>query len=618
MCGIVGYTGARAAAPILLEGLGRLEYRGYDSAGLVVVSPTGALTVRKTPGKLVNLVAALHEGGMPVGTWGLGHTRWATHGAPTEVNAHPHLDCTGTISVVHNGIVENAGELARQLEDAGHRFVSETDTEVIAHLLEQAIRDGKTLEDALRWTAQRLRGANAIAVLWAHQAGHVAAVRLGYAGGIIVGYGQGEMFLASDLQALLPYTRRVVHLAHGEMAIVTPSGASYCTLDGRPLQKEPVLVPYTVATSGKGFYRHFTLKEICEQSEAMTSALRGRLHLHARADVALEREMHPLEAVLPHVSRVVLVGMGTSFHACQVGRVFVENLAGIPAEADNASEFRYRNPVLDRRTLLVAVTQSGETADTLSCMAEARQRGASVLALCNVEGSEATRQADGVLYLKAGLEVGVASTKTFLNSLLTLYLLALHLGKVRGTLSAASRSEAIGHLIRLPALVGELVENTQAVCQALAERYFKYHSFLYLGRGVLYPIALEGALKLKELSYIHAEGYAAGEMKHGPIALLDPEVPVVALAPQGRLYPKMLSNIAEVRARGSPVIAIGTQGDTALAQKVEHFLPIPPVPELLTPFVAVVPLQLLAYYIAVRRGCDVDQPRNLAKSVTVE
>ncbi|MFN3974007.1 MAG: glutamine--fructose-6-phosphate transaminase (isomerizing) [Dehalococcoidia bacterium] len=617
MCGIVGYTGNRLAAPLLLEGLTRLEYRGYDSAGLVVATPGGALCVRKSPGKLHNLASAL-EGGIPAGSCGLGHTRWATHGAPTEANAHPHLDCSGSISVVHNGIVENYAQLARELEDQGHRFTSETDTEVIAHLLEQAIRHGKPLEEALRWTAKRLQGANAIAALSAQEPGKLVAVRTGNAGGIIVGYGQGEMFLASDLQALLPYTRRVVHLAHGEVAVLTPAGASFSDLNGQALGKEPILVSYDAAASGKGLYRHFTLKEICEQPEAVTSALRGRIHFQAPADVAIDEELRPLERALPSFSRVVLVGMGTSYHACMVGRIFLENLARIPAEADNASEFHYRNPVLDERTLVVAVTQSGETADTLSCMAEARRRGAPVLALCNVEGSEATRQANAVLYLKAGLEVGVASTKTFMNSMLALYLLGLHLGKVRGTLPPVARSEAVRHISRLPALLGDLIQSTQGLCPPLAERFFKHQSFLFLGRGITYPIAMEGALKLKELSYIHAEGYAAGEMKHGPIALLDADMPVVALAPQGRLYEKMLSNISEARARGSPVVAIGTQGDTALPQKVEHFIPIPPVPELLTPFVSVVPLQLLAYAVAVRRGCDVDQPRNLAKSVTVE
>lgn len=617
MCGIVGYTGNRPAAPLLLDSLVRLEYRGYDSAGMVVVAPDGVLCVRKSPGKLRNLASAL-EGGMPAGSCGLGHVRWATHGAPTEANAHPHLDCTGSISVVHNGIVENYAELARELEDQGHRFASETDTEVIAHLLEQAVRQGKSLEEALRWTAQRLQGANAIAALSAQEPGKLVAVRTGNAGGVIVGYGDGEMFLASDLQALLPYTRKVVHLAHGEMAVLTPTGATFFDLQGHPLGKEPSLVPYDAAASGKGLYRHFTLKEICEQPEAVTSALRERLRFHEPADVALDEELRPLERVLPSLSRVVLVGMGTSYHACMVGRIFLENLAGIAAEADNASEFHYRNPVLDARTLVVAVTQSGETADTLSCMAEARRRGAPVLALCNVEGSEATRQADAVLYLKAGLEVGVASTKTFMNSMLTLYLLASHLGKVRGTLSPLARSEAVRHISRLPSLLGALIQNAQALCPPLAERFFKYQSFLFLGRGITYPIAMEGALKLKELSYIHAEGYAAGEMKHGPIALLDADMPVVALAPQGRLYEKMLANISEARTRGSPVIAVGTQGDRVLAQQVEHFLPVPPVPELLTPFVCVVPLQLLAYAIAVRRGCDVDQPRNLAKSVTVE
>jgi glucosamine--fructose-6-phosphate aminotransferase (isomerizing) len=617
MCGIIGYTGYRPAAPLLLEGLARLEYRGYDSAGVVVQGPDGTLWVRKTPGKVQRLFALL-EGGFPTGTCGLGHTRWATHGPPTEPNAHPHWDCSWTVGVVHNGIVENYAPLARELMDRGHTFVSETDTEVIAHLVEEALRSGAPLEETVRRAARHLEGANAIAVLSAREPGKVVAVRTGNAGGVVVGFGEGEMFLASDLLALLPYTRRVAYLAHGEMAVLTPQGATFWDLGGRPLRKEPLLVSYDAAASGKGPYRHFTLKEICEQPEALTSALRGRLRFRPRADVALEGEVGPLVEALPTLTRVVLVGMGTSFHACQVGRIFLERLAHIPAEADNASEFRYRDPVLDPSTLVVAITQSGETADTLGAMAEARRRGARVLALCNVEGSEATRQADAVLYLRAGLEVGVASTKTFLNSLLVLSLLALHLGKARGVLAPEAREEVIQYLIRLPALLGDTIRDAQERCPPLAERFFKHRSFLFLGRGILYPIAMEGALKMKELSYIHAEGYAAGEMKHGPIALLDEEMPVVALLARGPLYQKMLANISEARARGSPVIVLGPHDDEALGNLASFLLPVPAVPEVLTPFVTAAPLQLLAYAVAVRRGCDVDQPRNLAKSVTVE
>ncbi len=614
MCGIIGYTGARLAAPLLLEGLARLEYRGYDSAGIAVVTPEGELAVRKAPGKLRTLVQEL-EGGLPPGFTGIGHTRWATHGPPTKNNAHPHADCAGDVVVVHNGIVENYLELRRSLIQEGHRFTSDTDTETIAHLIEKALPAAGSLEGALRSAAGALRGANAIVAMSRREPGTLVAVRLGNAGGITVGYAEDGMLLASDLPALIPHTRQLAFLADGEVVAITRQGARYSDLAGRVLEKGPQTVHMDPAAAYKGGYRHFMLKEILEQAETVTSALRGRIALDPPAVLLEEFPLTTQE--VRELRRVVFIGMGTSLHACQVARLWVERLAGIPAEADNASEFRYRQPILDRHTLVVAVGQSGETADTLAGMEEALHQGARLVTVCNVEGSQATRRAEGTLLMRAGLEIGVASTKTFTASLVTLYLLALSLASQRGRMSPQDLLRHLEGLTSLPNLLGQVVAHRE-VYGALAQRYAQREHFLYLGRGISYPIALEGALKLKEVSYIHAEGYAAGEMKHGPIALVDDRMPVVALAQRDPLYDKMLANISEVKARGGTVIAIGTAGDADLAQRADHVIHLPPIHELLSPVLSVVPLQLFAYELAVHRGCDVDQPRNLAKTVTVE
>jgi glucosamine--fructose-6-phosphate aminotransferase (isomerizing) len=613
MCGIVGYIGHRNATPLLLEGLRCLEYRGYDSAGLAVLTEAG-IAVRRSVGKLDNLAAVL-AADPPVGTVGIGHTRWATHGRPSTENAHPHRDCTDTLVVVHNGIVENYLALRQELRTAGHLFRSETDTEVIVHLVEQAVREGASLVEAVRWTLQRLQGYHALVVLSAREPTALIAARRGHAGGVVVGYGQGEMFVASDLPALLSHTREVVFLEDGEIAIVERQGARYLALDGAPRPKRPQTVPWDPVSAAKGGYKHFMLKEIHEQPRALTDVLRGRLVLDPPG-VALE-DVPFTPAEIQALQRVVLVGCGTAWHASLCGKFFVETLARLPAEVDYASEFRYRDPLLGPETLLVAVTQSGETVDTLVSLEAGRRQGARTLAVVNVVGSQASRLAEGRLYLHAGPEIGVAATKTFTAQLVALYLLALFLGQARGVLPPATLAASLESLLALPGQVGQVLQDEEPY-RRLADLYHKRRDFLYLGRGVTYPIALEGALKLKEISYIHAEGYPAGELKHGPIALVDEEMPVVVLAPRDGVYEKTLSAIEQVKARGGTVIAVGTAGDPLLPTKVDHLLPVPAAPGLLAPVVLAVPLQLLAYYIAVRRGCDVDQPRHLAKSVTVE
>ncbi|MBI4198977.1 MAG: glutamine--fructose-6-phosphate transaminase (isomerizing) [Chloroflexi bacterium] len=614
MCGIIGYVGNRQAAPLLLEGLGRLEYRGYDSAGIAVVDPEGEVAVRKAAGKLATLVSSLN-GAFPLGTTGVGHTRWATHGPPVTENAHPHLDCQGRVVIVHNGIVENYLELKGELAAQGHRFTSETDSEVIAHLLEELLREEKSFDVAVRETAKRLQGAQAVVAMQVDAPQQLVAFRMGNAGGITVGYGQGEMFLASDLPALLPYTKQVAFLAPGEVVAIGLEGARYWMLDGSPVDKRPHQAPYDAVAVAKGGYRHFMLKEIMEQPDTMSRALGGRISLEP-PDVRLEGFPFSQADVL-RWNRVVLTGMGTSYHACQVGRVMMEALTGLPAEADNASELRYRNAILDERTLVVSVGQSGETVDTLGAMEEAARAGAPQITICNVEGSQATRMAHGAVLIRAGPEIGVASTKCLTGALLALYLLALALGKLRGRLGKEQLTGFLRDVTTVPRLMGQALEQDRHI-RELARLFFKYDHFLYLGRGIHTPVAMEGALKLKEVSYIHAEGYAAGEMKHGPIALIDERMPVLAIAPRDHLYDKMRSNVQEVKSRGGTVIALLTEGDTELRRQVDHAIEVPAAPLLLAPLVTVVPLQLLAYHIAVRRGCDVDQPRNLAKTVTVE
>ena len=614
MCGIIGYVGQRPAAPILLDGLSTLEYRGYDSAGIAVISPSGQPEVHRTSGKLSRLKESL-DGSLPPGTIGIGHTRWATHGGPTDYNAHPHVDCGNDVMVVHNGIVENYVELRRELIENGHEFSSQTDAECIPHLIETFMRDEYSFEEAVRKTAGRIRGANAVVVISKRDPGKIVGFKVGNAGGIVVGYGEGEMLVASDLPALLPHTRRVAYLAGGETVTVTEAGAHYTSIDGSPLPKTPTHVPYDALSAAKGEFKHFMLKEIHEQPETIIDTLRGRALFDT---MSVDLDDFPFSgAEIKGFERVVLLGMGTSLHAAMVARTWMESLARIPAEADNSSEFRYRDPVIDDRTLVISVCQSGETADTLAAMEEAARKGARQHTLCNYPGTQTTRIAEGTTLIRAGLEIGVAASKTFLCSLTTLYLLSLHLGMKRGALSKERSDKLVGELAQLPNMLGSMLSD-EASYEALAHRYSKHHDFLFLGRGLNYPMAMEGALKLKEISYIHAEGYPAGEMKHGPISLIDENMPVVALIPRDGLYEKMFNNINEVKARGGIVIAIATEGDDEIASKADDVIYIPAASAEITPMLMAIPLQLLAYHIAVRRGCDVDQPRNLAKSVTVE
>jgi len=614
VCGIVGYTGSRQALPILLEGLSRLEYRGYDSAGVALLNGHKSLFLLKETGK-VGEVRAAASGLSLHGTTGIGHTRWATHGRPTRANAHPHVDCHGHVAVVHNGIVENYLELKEELALQGHSFASETDSEVIPHLVEHYLAEGASLPDSVRRTARRLKGAHAIVVTATEQDGMLVAVRMGNAGGVAVGYGDGEMWLASDLPALLPYTRKVAYLSSGEMTVVGPRGVAYQDLEGRVLCKTPQTVSLNGGAVVKEPYGHFVLKEIHEQPEVLIGALRQRLFPEPPA-IRLDELPFTSDEVRAF-DRVVLIGMGSSLHAASIGREYIERLAQVPAEVDNSSEFRYRRLFIDRRTLVIALTQSGETADTLGAMEEARRRGARLLTLCNAVGSQATRMAEGVVYLRAGPEIGVCATKTFTASLMALYLLAMHLGLTRRCISREESLSAAREVSTLSRLVGTLLGNHE-MYQELAHDLFQRNNFLYLGRGIHYPIAMEGALKLKEISYIPAEGIPAGEMKHGPIALIDENTPVVALAPQDALFEKTLNNLSEVKARGGSVIAVTTVSRERLRGRADYVITVPQVSPLLQPVLEIVPLQLLAYYIAVQRGCDVDQPRNLAKSVTVE
>ncbi len=614
MCGIIGYTGRKAAAPILLDGLSKLEYRGYDSAGIAVMSPSGEMSPRKSQGKLAALVETLADR-MPEGRTGIGHTRWATHGGPTSDNAHPHTDCLNEVAVVHNGIVENFVELREELESEGHVFSSETDSECIPHLLESYISQEMPLEEAARKTAGRIRGAHAVVAASRRDPNKLVAFRQGNAGGIVVGYGDREMFVASDLPALLPYTSSVAYLAGGEAVVVTPEDARYMDLDGGEVHKTVTSVPYDPVTAVKGEYKHFMLKEIHEQPEVALDAMRGRVSFDRHT---IDLDGFPLtHEEVRRLKRVVLIGMGTSMHAAMVGRYWIESLARVQAESDNSSEFRYRDPVIGDDTLVVSVCQSGETADTLAAMGEASLKGARQVTLCNYEGTQATRIADGTIYIRSGLEIGVAGSKTFTCSLLSLYMLALHLGVVRGVLDERDMRRHIDELAQLPHMLGTQLAD-EGIYARLARKYARRPDFLYLGRGIEYPLAMEGALKLKEISYIHAEGYPAGEMKHGPISLIDENMPVVALIPQDALYEKMLSNVNEAAARGGKVVAVATEGDSHVASLAADVIYVPRASSTLTPLLMAIPMQLLAYHIAVRRGADVDQPRNLAKSVTVE
>jgi len=613
MCGIVGYVGPRAATPIIVEGLRRLEYRGYDSAGLAVIQD-GRIAVRRDVGKLSALEELLAQ--QPVhGHIGIGHTRWATHGRPCQRNAHPHTDCSGEIVVIHNGIVENFLTLRQELQAQGHVFSSDTDTEVIVHLVEEYMKDGSSLEVAARRALGRIKGAHGIVLLSSREPDKLVAARLGNAGGVVIGVGQGEMFVASDMPAILEHTRDMIFLEDRQMAVVTAHGARCFTLAGEPVQPQVHTVPWDPVSAAKGEYKHFMQKEIMEQARSITDTIRGRVDFESGDVYLKDLNLSPEE--VRRFNKMAIVACGTSAYAGLVGKFMIEDLARLPVEVDYGSEFRYRNPIIDERTLVLAITQSGETVDTLAAMEEARKKGARLISIVNVIGSQAARVSDGVIYMQAGPEIGVASTKAFTASLVDQFLLGLYLGKARGTLSPARLRELVDDLAELPNLVGQVLANGNDY-QRLAELFFKRQNFLYLGRGINYPIALEGALKLKEISYIHAEGYPAGEMKHGPIALIDETMPTVAIAVQDHVYEKMVSQIEQVKARGGTVLALATEGDEAIAEKADHVMYIPPASPLLTPVLAVLPLQLFAYHIAVRRGCDVDQPRNLAKSVTVE
>jgi glucosamine--fructose-6-phosphate aminotransferase (isomerizing) len=606
MCGIIGYIGEQNAVPILLEGLKRLEYRGYDSAGIAVINGD-QLAIRKAVGKLRNLETVVWSD-PPVGSIGIGHTRWATHGRVTELNAHPHE--TEGFVVVHNGIIENYLALKEKLRAEGHEFRTETDTEVIVHLI--AKHFAGDLTTAVQQALHEVIGAYAIAVLSTDDPNTVVGARHGCP--LVVGLGQGAYFLASDIPAVLNHTRDVIFLDDGEVATMTREGVRVTTLDGQVIGKEVRHVTWDPIMAEKGGYKHFMLKEIYEQPRAVLDTFRGRLA--PETGMAL-LDLGKAAPALREADRIALVACGTSWHAALVGKYLFEAMARIPTEVDYGSEFRYRQPVLDRRTLFVGISQSGETADTIAAAREARRLGATVLTISNVTDSTLARESDGVLYTHAGPEIGVAASKTFTTQLVSLYLLGLALGRQRGTLSEGEGKKAAQDLLQLPRVMETVLEQEEAVAE-LARQFATKRDFLFLGRGLGFPIALEGALKLKELSYIHAEGYAGGEMKHGPIALIDQDMPVVVLAPRGRVYEKILSNLEEIRARDGIVIAVGTEGDDELKRHADHVLYVPDVPELLQPLVTVLPLQLLAYHIAVRRGCDVDQPRNLAKSVTVE
>jgi len=614
MCGIVGYVGPREALPVLMGGLRRLEYRGYDSAG-VAVQENGTLEILRAEGKLDNLAAVVTTHPAP-GHTGIGHTRWATHGRPSEQNAHPHVDCGGVTAVIHNGIIENFEALKAPLVAKGHRFTSETDTEVAVHLLEDELAGGHTLDEAALAVLPRLEGAAALAFISAKDPGKIVAARISNAGGVIVGYGEGENFLASDAPALLEHTRRVSFLDHGEVAIITKDAVSFRTITGEKIDKKIETVTWDPIAAAKSGYKHFLLKEINEQPRAISDTLLGRVE-RSSGRVVFDDNLKMDEAFVRAIPRISFVACGTASYAALVGKYLIERVARIPCDVEIASEYRYRQPAVTKGQLVVAVTQSGETVDTLAAMEEAKKQGARLLSVVNVVGSQASRVSDDVIYLHAGPEISVASTKAYAAMLVDLYLFAIFLGQRRGTIDQERSRKLLAEAFHLPTLVDAVLQEEPKV-RALAYRYHTARNFLFLGRGVNYPTALEGALKLKELSYIHAEGTAAGEMKHGTNALIDEDLPVVAIALKDSVYKKIRSNMEEVRARAGVVIAIATDGDDEITGKADEIIRIPAVEELLSPVLAVVPLQLLAYHIADRRGNDVDQPRNLAKAVTVE
>jgi glutamine---fructose-6-phosphate transaminase (isomerizing) len=606
MCGIVGYIGSEASAEILLDGLRRLEYRGYDSAGTAIMEG-GKTDILRAEGKLANLAKIVAEV-KPAGVLGIGHTRWATHGRPSEVNAHPHK--YGDVSVVHNGIIENHAKLRSELESKGHEFASETDTEIIAHLVDAEVKSGKVPEEAVRAALQRVEGAYAICVLVDGVTDQMIAAR--HDAPLILGLGENENYVASDIPAILHRTRDMIFLDQREMAVVRADGVTISDLDGNPVEREPQRILWDAMMAEKGGHKHFMLKEIHEQPRAVTDTIRDRIS-PSTGDVYVDGfDINP-----DTLKRVVMVACGTSFHAALVGKFLVEDIARVPVEVDLGSEFRYRNPIIGEGDLFVAISQSGETADTLAALREAKEKGATIFSIVNAVGSSIARESDAVLYTHAGPEIGVASTKAFTTQLAALVLFAIYVGRRKGQLSADDGRELIHDLTTVPELMTQIL-NHGALLNVIARRYAAASDFLYLGRGINYPIALEGALKLKEISYIHAEGYPAGEMKHGPIALIDDKLPVVVIAPRGSGYEKIVNSLQEVRARQGKVIAIATHGDQEIGTMVDDVIQIPEIRPELQPLLTVVPLQMLAYRVADIRGTDVDQPRNLAKSVTVE
>jgi glucosamine--fructose-6-phosphate aminotransferase (isomerizing) len=618
MCGIVGYIGPKRVVPLILDGLRRLEYRGYDSAGIAVVSDKGELEIRRAPGKLRNLEESIRSTPFD-GVYGIGHTRWATHGRPTEENAHPHRDCTGQVVVVHNGIIENYIELKNELLAEGHKFLTETDTEILAHLIEKFSKNA-SLEVAVLHTAKVIRGTYALVAISSRDPNKIVAARMGPP--IVIGLGEDEFFVASDIPAILQHTRSVFFLGDGEIAIVSPQGVRLIDFESRTLVRPTQHIAWDPIMAEKGGFKHFMQKEIFEQPRSVRDTLLGRISQET-GKVFLD-PMDISEEEFRNFRDVKIVACGTSWHAGLAGKFMLERLAHIPVEVDYGSEFRYREPILDKHSLVIGISQSGETADTIAAEREARQKGAKILAICNVVGAMLTRESSGTIYTHAGPEIGVASTKAFTGQLTVLLLTALYLAQVRGKLAPIASQHLMQELTRVPHKL-ETILQRDAEIEELARRFFRHTDFLYLGRGIHYPIALEGALKLKEISYIHAEGYPAGEMKHGPNALIDENLPVVMIATRDESdpasmtrYEKTISNLQEVKARDGIVIAVVTEGDRLVREKADHVIDIPAAPELIAPILEIVPLQLLAYHIACRLGCDVDQPRNLAKSVTVE
>ena len=619
MCGIVGYVGNKQVVPVIIDGLRKLEYRGYDSAGIAVVDEAHDLEIRRAEGKLRNLEEAIRLKPLD-GTYGIGHTRWATHGRPTEENAHPHRDCTGRVVVVHNGIIENYLQLKDRLRRSDHLFVTETDTEIVAHLIEEYLKTGDSFEKAVRRAVQDLRGIFALSIINADEPDTIIAVRQGPP--VVIGLGDGEYFVASDIPPILQHTRDVFFLGDGEIAILTKDAVRVIDFDGNAVEPTQQRITWDPIMAEKGGFKHFMLKEIYEQPRAVRDTVQGRLSLDT-GRVYLE-EMDITPADFKRCTSIKIAACGTSWHAGLAGKYMIEQLARIPVEVDYASEFRYRDPVLDENTLLIVISQSGETADTIAALREAKEGGAKVLAVCNVQGSMIMRESDGTILTHAGPEIGVASTKAFTSQMVALYLFGLYLGQLRGVLTQDQARHHAQQLAELPVKIERLLNESDEI-EELAKEFFRSTDFLYLGRGINFPVALEGALKLKEISYIHAEGYPAGEMKHGPNALIDERLPVVVVNTREEgnraselRYEKTHSNIVEVKAREGVVVSVLTEGDALAALVSDHVIEVPAASDLLSPILAVIPLQLLAYHIAVRRGCDVDQPRNLAKSVTVE